>query len=184
VPEQAFCELEQHSLSFSLPIKLFFAYFDTLRIPRIHRAAVSYFLQMLPHNGRFISANTYCHTYSNNSWSFEQWLVFENGFWNTTQTRFHILPAQSKLSEQTSLSVSRERDKQLRIRQGAYTIVAIYSKLNTQLKRTTAIQLQLQCWLASCKLAHIRVNSPTTKNKEYVRKRWKFQSSDFRSLSL
>ena len=44
-------------------------------------------------------------------------MVFENGFCNTTQTRFHILPGQSKRSEQTSLSVSRERDKQLRIRQ-------------------------------------------------------------------
>jgi len=54
---------------------------------------------------------------SNNCWSFEQWLVFENGIWNTTQTRFHILPAQSKHSEQTSLSVSREIDKQWRIRQ-------------------------------------------------------------------
>jgi len=52
---------------------------------------------------------------SSNSPSFEQWLVFETGFWYTTQRRFHILPAQSKRSEQTSLSVSLERDKQLRI---------------------------------------------------------------------
>ena len=48
-----------------------------------------------------------------------------------------------------------------------------------QLKRTTAIQLQLQCWLANCKLAQICFNSPTTKNKEYVRKRWNFKSSRF-----
>ena len=60
----------------------------------------------------------------------------------------------------------------------------IYSKLNTQLKRTFVNQLHLQCWLANCKLAYIRFHSPTTKNEEYVRKRWKFQSSDFRSLSL
>jgi len=55
VPDQAFCELLREALtklSFSPRIKLFFAYFDTLRIPRIHRAAVSYFLQMLLHNGR------------------------------------------------------------------------------------------------------------------------------------
>jgi len=32
-----------------------------------------------------------------------------------------------------------------------YTIVFIYSKLNKQLKRTTVIQLQLQCWLANRK---------------------------------
>jgi len=48
---------EQHSLSFSPRIKQFFAYFNTSRIPRIHRAAVSYFLQMLLHNGN-LSAQT------------------------------------------------------------------------------------------------------------------------------
>ena len=51
---------EQPSLSFSLRIQQFFAYFDNTRIPCIHRAAVSYFLQMLLQNGRFISANA-CH---------------------------------------------------------------------------------------------------------------------------
>jgi len=43
---------EQHSLSFSRCIQQFFAYFDTSRIRRIYEAAVSYFLQMLLHNGR------------------------------------------------------------------------------------------------------------------------------------
>jgi len=61
----------------------------------------------------------------------------------TTETRFNILPAQSKLSEQTSLLVSRERDKQLRIRQVHNCSYLL--NLNTQLKPTTAIQLQLQC---------------------------------------
>jgi len=66
---------EQHSLSFSPPFKVFFAYFDTLRIPRIHRAAVSYFIPMLLHNGR-LSAQTLIVTLKattvdrlNNDWS-------------------------------------------------------------------------------------------------------------------
>jgi len=66
---------EKHSLSFSPRIKLFFAYFDTLRIPRIHGAAVSYFLQMLLYNGR-LSAQTLVVTIKtttvdrlNNDWS-------------------------------------------------------------------------------------------------------------------
>jgi len=61
---------------FSPTIKLFFAYFDTLRLPRIHRAAVSYFLQMLLHNGRLLSAQTLIVTRKatsvdrlNNDWS-------------------------------------------------------------------------------------------------------------------
>jgi len=38
--------------NFSPCIQQFFAYFDTLRIPSIYRAVVSYFLQMLLHKGR------------------------------------------------------------------------------------------------------------------------------------
>jgi len=76
VPEQTFVSFrEQHSLRFSPPIKLFFAYFDTLQIPRIHRAAVSHFLQMLLHNGT-LSAQTLIVTLKaktvdrlNNDWS-------------------------------------------------------------------------------------------------------------------
>jgi len=76
VPEQAFCEFkEQHSLSFSPSMQLFFGCFDTLRIPRIHRAAVSFFLQMLLQIGR-LSAQTLIVTLNattvnrlNNDWS-------------------------------------------------------------------------------------------------------------------
>jgi len=66
---------EQHSLRFS-PIKpIILAYFDTLRIPRIHRAAVFYFLQMLLHNGRWsvqtliVTLKTTTVDRLNNDWS-------------------------------------------------------------------------------------------------------------------
>ena len=66
---------EQHSPSFSPRIQQPFVYFDTSRIPRIHRASISYFLQMLLHNGR-LSAQTLVVTIKattvdrlNNDWS-------------------------------------------------------------------------------------------------------------------
>ena len=76
VPEQALCDLQRTALTeFFTAYQIIFAYFDTLRIPRIHRAAVSYFLQMLLHNGR-LSAQTLIVTFKattvdrlNNDWS-------------------------------------------------------------------------------------------------------------------
>jgi len=60
----------------------------------------------------------------------------------------------AKLSEQTSLSAV--CDKQFAMSQAVtHTIAVIYSKSNTQLKRTTAIQLQLFRRLTNCNCALI-----------------------------
>jgi len=81
----------------------------------------------------------------------QQRLIVNHGFWNTTITKLSILPAQFKLQEQTSLSVIRAREKHIKIRQAHNC--SFYSKLNTQLKRTTSIQLQRQCPLVNCNCA-------------------------------
>jgi len=76
VSEQTFCKFQRTALTeFFTAYQIIFACFYSLRIPRIHRAEVFYFLQLLLHNGR-LSAQTLIVTRKattvdclNNDWS-------------------------------------------------------------------------------------------------------------------
>ena len=103
-------EISAHK-SFSTRIRQPFAYSDESEIQRINRITASCSLQKLLTERNMISANT-CHNLSR---KLQQRSIVGCGFCNTKETKAFYYSSLAKLSEQTSLLVSRVRDKQLTI---------------------------------------------------------------------